>query len=404
MSSNPRELRSQRGELIDKAAAMIDLAETEDRAFSESEVAEYNETISKIDDLETRAGRLEKVGNLQGSLESREAPAFNRSEPGDTEYRRMANFIRSGDKTGLNEEDPGGLSGRGVEGVEIRASNDTTMNITTAADGGNAVPTGHFQGIVARRDESMLAQKLGVRQIPGVGTTVDVPIDNEADGEFVSTAESAAFDRDAPALGTVAMTLVKYTKKVDLTVELLEDEDSRLMTFLDDFVGRGMAKTHNDLLITEVETNGTSLKVFASATAIAAGEPEDIVFQNDLSNYLDDAGSVSWVTRAPTFGDIASITGNARLYAETPGGSFGRELLGYPVSYSAKVEAVAADQKSVLFGNWNMVGIREAPSFSLIRDPFSRAGNGELILHYMFRADYAVLIAEAIGYAEHPSA
>ncbi len=403
MATNPRELRSQRGELIDYAAAMIDKAEAEDRDFDEDEQVEYEETLSKAEQLENRAVRLESVGNLQGSLESREAPAFNKTPPGDTEYRRIANFIRTGDNSGLEEDDPGAFAGRQVGAIEIRASNDTTLNITTAADGGDAVPTGHFQGIVARRDEAMLAQKLGVRQIPGIGTTVNVPVDNEADGEFVSTAESAAYDRDAPALAQIAMTLVKYTKKVDLTVELLEDEDSRLMTFLDDFVGRGMAKTHNNLLLVEVAANGTSLKTFASATAIAAGEPEDVVFGNDLSAYLDDGGSVGWVMRAPTFGDIASITGNARLYAETPGGSFGKELLGYPVNISAKAAAAAADAKSLYFGNWNMVGIREAPSFSLIRDPFSRAGNGELILHYMFRADYGVLIAEAIGYAEHPS-
>ena len=386
-AKDPRELRSLRGDLIDQATAMVDKAEVEDRDFSEDEQTDYDEMISKAESYLTRAVRLESVGELGATLESREAPAFNRTPPGDTEYRRVANFIRTGDKSGLEGTDPGSLAGQAVEAVEIRASNDTTMNITTAADGGNAVPTGHFQGIVARRDEMMLAEKLGVRQIPGIGTTVNIPVDNEADGEFVSTAESGAYDRDAPALDQVASTLVKYTKKVDLTVELLEDEDSRIMAFLDDFVGRGMAKTHNNLLLVEVAANGTSLKTFASATAIAAGEPEDIVFGVDLSAYLDDSESVAWVMRSPTFGDIASITGNARLYAETPGGSFNQEILGYQVAFSAKAAAVAASAKSAYFGNWFYVGKREAPSFSLIRDPYSRAGNGELILHYMFRAN-----------------
>jgi HK97 family phage major capsid protein len=402
-SKDPKDLRAARADEIEAAAVLIDAAEAEDRDFSEDEQSAYDAHIAKAAELEKRAVRLETVGGISASLAKRQAPVMLQQPLGDSEYRRIANFIRTGDKSGLEEDDPGAFTARGVEAVEVRASNDTTMNITTAADGGNAVPTGHFQGIVARRDESMLAQKLGVMNIPGKGTTVNVPVDNEADGEFVSTAESAAYDRDAPALDQKAMTLVKYTKKVDLTVELLEDEDSRLMSFLDDFVGRGMAKTHNDLLLIEVAANGTSLKTFASATAIAAGEPEDIVFQNDLSEYLDDAGSVAWVMRAPTFGDIASITGSDRLYAETPGGSFMKEILGYPVEYSAKAAAAAASAKSVYFGNWNFVGKREAPSFSLIRDPYSRAGNGELILHYMFRTVYAVLIAEAIGYGEHPS-
>ena len=63
----------------------------------------------------------------------------------------------------------------------------------------------------------MLANRLGVQNIPGIGTTVNVPLDAEADGEFVSTAEAAANDRDAPAVGTVAMTLTKYTKRIEIS-------------------------------------------------------------------------------------------------------------------------------------------------------------------------------------------
>ncbi len=85
-------------------------------------------------------------------------------------------------------------------------------------------------------------------------------------------------------------------------------------------------------------------------------------------------------------------------------GGPGPDLLGFPVRYSQKSGATAASAKSVYFGNWNFVGYREAPGFSLIRDPYSRAANGEVILNYMFRADYAVLVAEAIGYGVHPSA
>jgi HK97 family phage major capsid protein len=79
-------------------------------------------------------------------------------------------------------------------------------------------------------------------------------------------------------------------------------------------------------------------------------------------------------------------------------------LLDFPVVYSYKSGATAASAKSVYFGNWFYVGLREAPGFSVIRDPYSRAAYGEVILNYMFRADYGVLIAEAIGYGVHPSA
>lgn len=390
MNENARELRARRADILAAARASVEAAEVEDRDFTADEETAYQAQLSEAEALQKRINRVETVSRFAEALAEHRAPAHNRIPLGDTEVRAYAHWLRTGDGGGL----------------ESRASNDTTMNITTAADGGYAVPTGHYQGIIAKRDESMLAKVLGVRNIPGKGTTVNVPVDNEDDGEFVSTAESNAYDRDAPAINYVPLTLVKYTKKVDLTVELLEDEDSRLVAFLDDFVGRGMAKTHNSLLLTEVAANGTALKTFASATVIAVDELEALPFTDALEPYLDDGGSVAWVMRRSVHGEIAVLDDTSiRRYLENQQGSAGGPtLLGYPVKYSAKSGATAASTKSVYFGNWNYVGYREAPGFSVIRDPYSRAGYGEIILHYMFRADYGVLQAEAIGYGVHPSA
>lgn len=388
---NVRELRARRADELDEARALIEAAEAEDRDLTEEEQAEYDERVQEAEKLNRRIERLEKLPAVDPEPATRKAPAYNKIPLGDNEERAFCHFLRTGDDGGLKE---------------FRASNDTTMNITTDADGGYAVPTGHYQGIIARRDEMMLTNVLGVRNIPGKGTTVNVPVDNEDDGEFVSTAESNAYDRDAPALSSVALTLVKYTKKVDLTVELLEDEDSRIMEFLNDFIGRGMAKTHNSLLLTEAAANGTSLKTFASATVIAVDELEPIVYNDALEAYLDDSRSVAWVMRRSVHGEIALLDdANTKRYANNQGGNeAGPTLLGFPIKYSVKSGATAASAKSVYFGNWNYVGFREAPGFTMIRDPYTRAAYGEVILNYMFRCDYGVLIAEAIGYGVHPSA
>ncbi|MBK8211617.1 MAG: phage major capsid protein [Rhodospirillales bacterium] len=389
-----QELRDLRSKIIGEARDLAALDKPTDE-----QRARIDEIIAEADRLAEEITRLEKVERLAASMGQVAQRAvtnatsvnINRLALGDTEERAFAHFVRTGDGGGL---------------AELRASNDTTMNITTAADGGYAVPTGHYQGIIARRDEGMLATKLGVRRIPGKGTSVNIPVDGEDDGEFVSTAESSAFDRDAPAIGQVVSTLVKYTKKVDLTVELLNDEDSALMAFLDDFVGRGMAKTHNSLLLTEVAANGTSLKTFASATVIAVDELEPITFNEALSNYLDDGGSVAWVMQRAVHGEIVLLDdANTRRYANNQmGNEMGPTLLGFPVHYTAKAGATAASAKSVYFGNWNYVGLREGPGITVLRDPYSRAGYGEVILHYYFRCDYNVLQAEAIGYGVHPSA
>lgn len=360
-----RELRAERAEMLKKAKELAEKAENEDRDLTSEEETAWQDYMKNAETHLQRAERLEKVSGLaqglEGVIENRQAPVHNKIKLGDTEERAFAHFIRTGDDGGLREQ---------------RASNDTTMNISTAADGQYLVPTGHYNGIIAKRDESDLTQRLGVRNIPGKGTTVNVPVDDEDDGEFIVTTESAAFDRDAPATSYKAMTLLMYTKKVDLTYQLLEDEDSRLMAFLADFVGRGMAKTRNGLLLTEVAANGAPFKTWASATVIADAEPESIVFYEGLENYLDDSGSVAWVMRRSVHGEIIQL-GSTSMRHYTQDNYLGNEklpsLLGYPIYYSSKSGATAASTKSAYFGNWNYVGYREAPGFTMMRDPYTRS-------------------------------
>lgn len=393
MKKNPQELRQERADKLDEALRLVNAAEAENRDLSADELTRYEALKAEADVLEGRAARLEEGAGWQAGLREimgqRQAPGFNKIGRGDTEERAFCHYIRTGDDSGIRE---------------LRASNDTTMNITTAADGQYAVPTGHYNGIIERRDEMSLVDKLGVRQIPGKGTTVNIPVDGEDDGEFANVTESNAYDRDAPALSQVQSTLLKYTKKVDLTVELLEDEDSKLLAFLNDFIGRGYAKTLNSLLLTEVASNGTALKTFASATVIAVDELEALVYNDALANYLDDSNSVAWVMKSSVHGEIMLLDDSSiRRYAPNAQGA-GRDLLGYPIHYSAKAGATAASAKSVYFGNWNYVGVRYGPGMTMIRDPFTRGGYGEVLLYYMFRADFNVLQAEAIGYGAHPSA
>ena len=163
-------------------------------------------------------------------------------------------------------------------GREMRTT-AAVMAVSDATGGQAAVPTGFVNRIAARRNELRLADRLGVQLIPGVGTTVNHAYDNAAAAVFTTTSEQDdllgnTYNTGRPTLATKAFTLVKYTRKIALTEETLDDEDANLMGFIADYIGREIALTHNSLLLTEVAANGTNLKTFASASAIAAGEPE----------------------------------------------------------------------------------------------------------------------------------
>lgn len=396
---NLAELRRRRTELINQARALLDTADGEQRALSAEEETAYNGLETQIRAINAdiqRRETLEEMGGapaagVAGESGQRGAPAHHQRRTPDTPNGVFMRYVRTGDEGALRE---------------VRASNDTSMNITTAADGGNAVPVGHYQGIIARRDEAMLAPKLGVQNIPGKGTTVNVPVDAEDDGEFVTTSEqndahSNNFDRDAAALGTVAMTLVKKTKKIELTDELLEDEDSNLMGFIENFVGRGMAKTHNSMLLTEVLANGTAALTLDAAADIGAGEIPELYYKLP-EEYAEDE-NVAWLMKRATEGTVRSKTGDGFLFSPNPAGdALQQTLWGRPVHNTAYAGAVQASGKSLIFGNFFYVGKREGASITFIRDNITV--DGMVILKYNFRAVYKVLQAEAVLYASHPSA
>jgi HK97 family phage major capsid protein len=389
--------------LLPEAETAISAAGADDVAEIEAEAIEAPQTMGQeeakmatetveVNDAPDYAALVAEVKGLKDALEKEPVKAAEYNVPtvlkgkrGDSEDNALRAFIKSGDLG------------------YFKASNNTDMNIGTSVDGGYTVPVGHYNGIIARRDESLLAPQLGLTRITGVGTTVNVPVDNEADGEFVSTNEATDFDRDAPAISQVPMTLVKYTKTIELSDELLQDEESNLTAFINNFIGRGLAKTHNSALLTAVGSGGTAALALDSATVIGVNEIPELVYLLP-DPYQDGA---KWVMKKAVEGEIRALV-SASDFQYVPkwmGTVTGRpELWGYPVFNSEYAGATAASAKSMFFGDWSFVGLREAPGLSMIRDPYSKARQGQVCLHYQTRFVYKVLQAEAILYAAHPSA
>lgn len=385
-----RELLSERDALLTQARTLNTLAETENREFTAEEQVTWDKLEADIAAKDKAIARSRILGVIPPQRPTGVAPVVLKNPRGDSFASNFRHYLRFGD---VPEELRPHF---GEEGVNIRASNNTDMNIGTNADGLYIDPSGLYNQVIAKRTEASLPSKLGVAMIPGKGTTVNVPYDNETDGEFVSTGEATGFDQDAPAIGQAAMTLVKYSKYITLSVELLEDEDANLMAFLADWIARAQAKTYNQLLLAEVASAGTSYKTAASATAIVAGELETVLYNDTIGGYLDDAGSLAWVSKPSTYGAIKSILGDPRLYGDIA--SQGRQIMGYPAYFSVKAGAMTAGLKPVYFGNWHFVGQREAPGFTMLRDPYSAASTGQVKLWMYFRTVFKVLQPAAVGY------
>jgi HK97 family phage major capsid protein len=399
---NLKELLEKRAGIFQTMQALIDKAKAEKRELSTEETVVYDGLEKDYEALADPIARArkheERVAEMSQSLgtvigaqggasgEERQAPMQNRLPLGDTESRAMAHYLRTGDPSGL---------------AETRAYNNTDMNIGTPADGGYAVPTGLYNSIIARRDEMLLAPRLGVRNIPGKGLTVRVPIDNEDNVLFTSEAEAGSLDQDAPALYYKDFTLTKYAKYITLSWELLRDEDANLLSFVNDWIGRGVAATHNNALITEALASGTAGLTLDAAAAIGAAEIPELVGKV-MPEYQEGS---QWILHPTTVAYIQSLNGTQFYFAPMGPGYAGKpSLWGFPVNQSSYATAYAASAKSLIFGNFNYMGMREVQTINMLRDPYSVASAGQVRLWFWFDCVYGVLQAEAIQYATHPSA
>lgn len=392
------ELKQDLGKLYDEARAIIELCDTEKRTITGDEEAKYEDLMTRMDALKVDIARREKLEGFTGV-----------SKPqGSQRNGQFANGRGSGEGYTKTADTPEALYCRhlrtGDEGVmnELRAYNNTDMNIGTAADGGDIVPTGFVQDIVAKRDEMWLGPKLGIVRVPGKGTTVNYPIDNEADVIFLTETEAATIDQDAPALSKKAFTLAKYAKYLTLTWELLRDEDANLLSFISNWVARGWAATHNSALITEVLASGTAGLTLDAAAAIGAAEIPELVGKL-MPEYQDGA---QWIMHPTTKAYIEGLYSSSQFsFAPNPGANMpGQRLWGYPLNTSSYATALGASVKSLMFGNFNYLGYREGTTLQTLRDPYTVATTGNIRLHYWFDLVYGVLQAEAIQYATHPSA
>jgi HK97 family phage major capsid protein len=399
-----RELKNQRATLISQARALLEVAEKENRDLTAEEQTQYSEKMTAIDALKARIDRADQLAALESQMSEPEPrknsalpgmPAFNRKTGlGDNETKATAFYIKHGDTGALK-----GL--QADQTTEFMAgSNNTDMNVGTQADGGYLVPTGHFQGIVGKRNESALFGPLGVTPYNGYrGTTLNVPIETGGSNVFVSTAESTgAVDIDAPVFNVAALTFVNFTKSLELTNDLRDMEDSDLMNFLTGWVGRALALTHNSALVTEALLDGTSVTLGAQ-TAATAGDPETLNGAL-LAEYSDNA---FFVMKKATLAKYRALTGSPFLYQPTPAGALSPRQLGeYSVFLSSFVPAIGSGLKSSILGDFSYMGMREIP-LTFLYDPYSKANTSRVMLHYRTSIVYKVTNADAILYGKHPT-
>ena len=388
------ELREKRAKAWEAAKAFLDSHRNEKGVLSAEDDASYSRMEQEITDLGKEISRLERQEAFEKQLSQPvNMPLIGRPAAGSLgkektgrasdEYRQnFWNMMRS--KTPMPQV--------------VNA-----LQIGTDSEGGYLVPDEYERTLVEALEEENVFRQLakvirtssGDRKIPVVATK----------GTASWIDEEGAYLESDDSFGQVSIGAYKVGTMIKVSEELLNDSVFDLEAYISRefarrigakeeeafFTGDGSGKPLGVLAATGGAETGVTA---ASATAITADELIDL-FYSLKAPYRRNA---VWVLNDSTIKAIRKLKDNQGQYLWQPSLTAGAPdlLLGKPVRTSAYMPAIAADAKTVAFGDFSYYWIadRQGRSFKRLNELYAATGQVGFLASQ--RVDGKLVLPEAI--------
>lgn len=386
------EMREKRNKLVGAMDAFLDthatdkgiLSPEDDKTYRdmETEVAQITDSIHRMERREEIEAELGKPTSkpLTGKPMQAEKDAPVKTGRASDEYRKgMLQALRTNFRQ---------ISNVMQEGV--------------AEDGGYLVPEEYDNRLIQKLTEANIIRKLGTR-ITTAGTHKI---------NIAATTPAAAWIDEGGALtfgdatfAQINLDAHKLHVAVKVTEELLYDSAFPLEKYIVDEFGKALANAEEDAFLNGngtgkplgilAATGGAEIGVTAaSATAITADEIINLIYALKRP-YRKNA---VFITNDATLAILRKLKDGNGAYMWQPSLVAGEpdKLLGYPVYTSQYMPAVAAGNKTVIFGDisYYNIGDRGTRSFAELRELF--AGNGMIGYVAKERVDGKLVLPEAV--------
>lgn len=280
-----------------------------------------------------------------------------------------------------------------------------TLNETTDAQGGYAVPTQFANEIVLPLADASFLRAAGARVIRLNGTDSFKLPSLTFSAAAVLKAESASYSQSEPTMGEVEFNPYKLTKLSKVTEELVADSRFDVWTqILQPDWTQAFAAAENSYFTTGTGSSqpqgvvaGSSLGVTAaSGTAITADEVIDLV--HSVSYLYRQRGK--FMMHDTTLRELRQLKdGSGRYLWSVDGGLNGAptgSLLGYPVLTNNSMATIATGEKTILFGDFSYYVIADWDGVGMQRLDELYAGTGEVGFRGYRRVDGNVILSAAI--------
>ena len=395
------ELREKRAKAWEAAKAFLDSHRNDKGVLSAEDDAAYTRMEQEITDLGKEISRMERREALDAQLN---LPVNQPLTGKPLNGRETAKTGRATDEYRQNFWDM--MRSKTPMPQVINA-----LQIGTDSEGGYLVPDEYERILVEALEEENVFRQLakvirtssGDRKIPVVATK----------GTASWIDEEGAYLESDDSFGQVSIGAYKVGTMIKVSEELLNDSVFDLEAYISREFARRIGAKEEEAFFTG-DGSGKPLGVLAaaggaetgvtaaSATTITADELIDL-FYSLKAPYRRNA---VWVLNDSTIKAIRKLKDNQGQYLWQPSLTTGAPdlLLGKPVRTSAYMPAIAADAKTVAFGDFSYYWIadRQGRSFKRLNELYAATGQVGFLASQ--RVDGKLILPEAIKVLAQKSA
>ena len=385
MFSKTQELREKRAALVAQAGQILEAAEKSKREMNEGEAKEFDGLHAEAAKLKTTYERIERQLVQEEELKTPEkaligiVPAGKASvedEANKAEYRlAFDRYLRYG----LGELSPEHRAVLQTGYQKIEGAEGRALSVGTTTAGGFTVPE---DTSMYARIETALKQFGGVRANAEVirsatGAALDIPTSNDTaqTGEII--AENAAHNEQDVVFAQLTLDAYLYSSKmVKVSAQLLQDTAIDIESWLGQRLGERLGRIQNSHFTVGTGSSQPNGVVTASTQGKVGttGQTTSIIWEDlvDLYHSVDAAyrSNAKWMMNdlsVAKLKKLKDVTNERPLWSPNLREGEPELLLGKQIITNNDVVVMAANAKSVLFGDFSKYLIRDVKGITVLR-------------------------------------
>lgn len=371
------QLRAQR-DTVAKKAHDLNNKYAADQRMPTAEAAELDKFLAEVEAIDADISREQRLAQLAG-----ENPDNQHDEALRAAYR--AGTGAPDESAALRAMLSGGLSALSAEqrsAMQARVNSDirAAMSTTTGSEGGYTVATEFSKTLIQAMKAAYAVRSVATGFQTSTGASMLFPTSDSTQEEGEIVGQNASATVGETAFGQASMDVYKYSSKsIALPFELLQDSMFNVEAYISSLLNLRIGRIHNrhhtvgtgTAQPRGVVTASTAGKVGATGQTVTVTYDDLVDLEHSVDPFYRPSGK--WMMHDDTLKALRKLKDKQDRPIFVPGYEQGNpggapdRLLGREIVINQHMPVMAANAKSILFGDFSKYLIRDVMDTTLFR-------------------------------------